>query len=313
MKQFFDANYTGPADSLDGASTTIPRAPGPIIGYYGSDYRMLLLMGVRANMPGADTALQWLMNYTSSGETVLDDIDWRSGYALAPLEGPELIDPPVIGAVPADPVIPDSPDGSVYDFTVTAVSPVDGPVPTVCVPASHSLFPVGTTLVTCTATDSLNHSSAKSFMVTVLDGSTPGGGGDTGGGGGGDDNTLHIVQPEPLQVVEGEGPWGIVLQYDPPVWHFNATSGVTTCSLPPGSTFPLGTTRLYCSATVNGQTATVFTDVLIIDTKPPTVSVTAPVSGVYLVGQSVPVAYTCADTESGVKTCVGNVPSGGLL
>src|SRR5579862_4431676 len=84
MQDFFNANYTGPADSLDGTSTTIPRAPGPILGYYGSDYRMLLLMGVRDGMAGADTALNWLMNYRSAGQGVLDDIEYRSGYALAP-------------------------------------------------------------------------------------------------------------------------------------------------------------------------------------------------------------------------------------
>lgn len=84
MSQFFSTNYTGPRDSLDGPRPPDPSPPGPIIGYYGSDYRMLLVMGVRDGLPGAQAALDALHGYRSAaGQSILDDISWRSQYALA--------------------------------------------------------------------------------------------------------------------------------------------------------------------------------------------------------------------------------------
>jgi hypothetical protein len=60
-----------------------------------------------------------------------------------------------------------SPPGEVVSFTVTASDEVD-PAPTVvCVPASGSFFPRGTTLVTCTATDACGNQSTCQFPVTV--------------------------------------------------------------------------------------------------------------------------------------------------
>ena len=49
----------------------------------------------------------------------------------------------------------------------TADDDRDGPVPAVCAPASGSLFPIGSTTVTCTATDSSGNIGAGSFTVTV--------------------------------------------------------------------------------------------------------------------------------------------------
>jgi len=76
--------------------------------------------------------------------------------------------PPVISCPP--PILaPDRHlDGhEVVFFTVTATDDLD-PVPDVeCVPPSGSTFPRGTTLVTCTATDTLGNQSTCQFPVTV--------------------------------------------------------------------------------------------------------------------------------------------------
>jgi virginiamycin B lyase len=86
---------------------------------------------------------------------------------------------PVI-SVPADiPVAAASGAGAAVSYTVSANDSVDGPTPVSCVPASGSTFPVGTSTVTCTATDKAGNSASKSFNVTVT-----GGGGGGGGGGG---------------------------------------------------------------------------------------------------------------------------------
>ena len=71
--------------------------------------------------------------------------------------------------VPSDVTIDaDDPFGSIYTILATATDDVD-PAPTVeCVPPSGSVFPIGTTTVSCTATDaSGNESIEKTFDVTV--------------------------------------------------------------------------------------------------------------------------------------------------
>jgi hypothetical protein len=65
------------------------------------------------------------------------------------------------------------PDGAVDSFEATA-SDIADPVPSVaCVPPSGSTFPLGTTTVTCTATDGSGNQSEGSFIITVQDTTPP--------------------------------------------------------------------------------------------------------------------------------------------
>ena len=50
---------------------------------------------------------------------------------------------------------------------VSAVDDVDGPVGFTCGPASGTIFPLGTTTVTCTATDASGNQSECAFPVVV--------------------------------------------------------------------------------------------------------------------------------------------------
>lgn len=60
------------------------------------------------------------------------------------------------------------PAGAIVTFTVpTATDNIDGVVPVTCVPGSGSTFPVGTTTVDCTATDSAGNVGRVQFRVTV--------------------------------------------------------------------------------------------------------------------------------------------------
>lgn len=47
-----------------------------------------------------------------------------------------------------------------------------------------------------------------------------------------------------------------------------------------------------------------------IDRKPPTISISAPTSGTYLVNQQVTASYACTDAGSGVASCAGDAPNG---
>ncbi len=60
------------------------------------------------------------------------------------------------------------PDGTVVAYTAAATDDQD-PAPVVtCSPASDSLFAIGATTVSCTATDAASNSAQGSFTVTVL-------------------------------------------------------------------------------------------------------------------------------------------------
>jgi hypothetical protein len=76
--------------------------------------------------------------------------------------------PPVL-TVPADVTAYQNADaGGVVVFSATAQDAVDGPIAVTCSPGSGSLFAIGTTLVTCSATDAQGNPAQASFTVTVL-------------------------------------------------------------------------------------------------------------------------------------------------
>jgi hypothetical protein len=56
----------------------------------------------------------------------------------------------------------------VVTFNVTATDDLDPSPQVACIPASGMLFPLGSTLVTCTATDATGNVSSKSFVVSVV-------------------------------------------------------------------------------------------------------------------------------------------------
>jgi lysophospholipase L1-like esterase len=57
--------------------------------------------------------------------------------------------------------------GLAVNFNTPAVTDGQGSVTVTCTPASGTTFPIGTTSVTCTATDALNRSATCSFNVAV--------------------------------------------------------------------------------------------------------------------------------------------------
>ena len=63
--------------------------------------------------------------------------------------------------------------GNVVFFSVTATDTVDGVISPVVTPASGSVFPLGTNVVTATATDSSALSATNTFLVIVVDTNLP--------------------------------------------------------------------------------------------------------------------------------------------
>ena len=65
------------------------------------------------------------------------------------------------------------PSGAAVPYGVTATDNLGGPLTPVCVPADGTTFPVGTTPVTCTATDEAGNVGTVGFSVTVTALPTP--------------------------------------------------------------------------------------------------------------------------------------------
>ena len=79
---------------------------------------------------------------------------------------PDITDPVV--TVPADITAQATgPGGAVVSFPATATDNRDGALTPICTPPSGSTFVVGTTTVTCTATDAAGNTGEAEFEVTV--------------------------------------------------------------------------------------------------------------------------------------------------
>lgn len=70
--------------------------------------------------------------------------------------------------VPADMTVSaTSPSGAAVSFTATFGDPLSDLASSGCVPPSGSIFPIGMTTVTCSATDKADNSDSKTFNITV--------------------------------------------------------------------------------------------------------------------------------------------------
>lgn len=116
-----------------------------------------------------------------------------------------------------------------------------------CSPASGSNFPVGTTTVNCTATDTSSNTASCSFTVTVALACT-------------------ISCPSNIVVNNAPGQCGANVSFAPTT---TAGCGLVTCSPPSGSFFPVGTTSVSCSTAAGPSCG--FT-VTVNDTEAPTIT-----------------------------------------
>ena len=75
---------------------------------------------------------------------------------------------PVLTTPVLPPVYASSGQGAVVNFTVTATDDVTRSLIVDCTPASGSTFPLGSTNVTCTATDEASNKGTATFVVEVV-------------------------------------------------------------------------------------------------------------------------------------------------
>jgi hypothetical protein len=139
--------------------------------------------------------------------------------------------PPAL-TVPADITAEASgPAGAVVTFAASATDIVDGSITPTCIPASGSTFALGTVAVTCSATDAHDNTGSESFNVTVQDTTAP-----------------ALTVPANM-VVPATSPSGAIVSFVASATDLVDTAPVVACVPPSGSTFPIGTTTVNCTAT----------------------------------------------------------------
>jgi large repetitive protein len=139
---------------------------------------------------------------------------------------------PVIGPRDAVEAEATGPDGAVVNYTSPATTDaVDGNGIATCAPVSGGQFPLGPTTVTCNATDAAgNAATPVTFSVVVVDTTPP-----------------TVIVPDDISV-EATGPDGAGVTFSASA--SDIVNGVvsTSCLPASGTTFPLGTTTVTCSA-----------------------------------------------------------------
>ena len=143
--------------------------------------------------------------------------------------------------------------GVVVTFSASANDLVDGPVPVTCTPASGMMFPIGTTTVNCSATDTHNNTGTATFNVTVVMDTTP-----------------PVLTLPANMTVDALSASGAVVNFTASANDLVDGPVPVTCSPVSGSLFPLGKTTVNCSATdSHGNSASESFTVTVVDTTPP--------------------------------------------
>jgi hypothetical protein len=148
------------------------------------------------------------------------------------------------------------------DFTVEATSSAgaavtysatsDGSV--ACSPASGATFPIAVTTVQCTATGP-GGTTSGSFKVTVAD------------------RTAPVITTPGTLTAEATSSAGAVVTYTATATDVVDGNVAVNCAPPAGSTFPLGTTAVQCTAAdTRGNTRSASFTVIVQDTTNPVIS-----------------------------------------
>ena len=191
---------------------------------------------------------------------------------------------PVVGAVASQTIEATSAAGAAHSWVVpTATDIVDGTRPVTCDRAQGSTFPLGDTIVTCSATDLTGNTGTAAFTVTVVDTTAPAFGG---------------VANRNVTATSANG--AVVTYPTPQATDLVDGATAVTCTPASGSTFPLGTTNVTCTSTDHaGNTASVsFTVTVSVGWS----GVLAPVTegGVYKQGSTIPVKFALTGASAGV-------------
>ena len=147
--------------------------------------------------------------------------------------------------------------GAVATFaSPSALDLVDGALSSTCDHGSGAIYPIGTTTVTCSATDAAGNTGSSSFDITVQDTTPP------------------VIAAHGDETEEATGPSGAVVSYSNPTASDIVDGSVAVnCTPASGGVFALGVTTVNCSATdAAGNTGASSFTVTVQDTTPPVIA-----------------------------------------
>ncbi len=160
--------------------------------------------------------------------------------------------------------------------------------------APGSVFPIGVTVVTITATDTAGHTSTSTFTVTVNDTTAP---------------TLHtspVVVNAELGACSAAVAFAASADDCEPVSLVYSLSPTFSPAIVSGATFPVGTTVVYVKATdTAGNSTTGSFTVTVKDTQPPVI--TSPLETIVLQPDSEQCSATFVYTPTALDNCGGAV------
>ena len=185
--------------------------------------------------------------------------------------------------------------------TVTYVNPIatdaiDGVVAVTCAPLSGGVFALGSTTITCTASDKSGNVGTSTFAVVVKDTTGP------------------TIGAHLDVTAEATGPSGAKVTYaNPTASDLVDGTAAVSCVPASGSTFPLGNTTVSCTAQdAHGNVTTVASFVVhVVDTTPPVLTLPAPIaSATSLSGAVVTYSVSAVDLVDGARPVSCAPPSG---
>jgi hypothetical protein len=198
--------------------------------------------------------------------------------------------------------------GATVSFSASATDVVDGAITPVCTVGSDTVasgdtFPLGTTTVSCTATDSEGNIGTGSFDITV------------------EDTTAPVLDLPADITEEATAANGAAVTYTATATDTVDGAITPVCTVGPdtvasGDTFPLGTTTVSCTATdAAGNIGTGSFDITVEDTTAPVLDLPSSVSQEASDADGAVVTYTATaeDLVDGALTPVCTPASGSLF
>jgi photosystem II stability/assembly factor-like uncharacterized protein len=189
--------------------------------------------------------------------------------------------------------------GARVAFNATATD-LEDPFPVVdCLPPSGSLFSLGDTTVSCTATDSAKNEAQGSFVVHVVDASAP------------------TITVPPTITLEAAGPSGSPATFAASAFDAVSLNLIPTCDrvtnvgvptpVVSGAMFPIGDNLVTCVATdLAGNTGSNSFTIIVRDTTPPVLVLPPPITAAADSTGTATVTFTVTGTD----TVSGTVPAG---
>ena len=258
---------------------------GAVVAYTGAGASDLV-SGVRPVTCSPASGSAFPLGITKVTCTASDEAG-NTGEATFTIEVQDQTKPVV--TVPAD-IVKEAtgPSGAAVTYMgVTASDDVDGPLTATCTRASGTVFPLGTTTVTCTAKDKAGNLGGNSFTVTV------------------EDTTAPNLTVSTARTATATSPNGAVVTYSAPSASDIVDGAVgASCDKASGSVFPLGSTTVTCTATDKAgntgmETFTVTVTAAWSNVLQP---VNSDGSSIFKLGSTVPVKFQLTGASAGITS-----------